>query len=118
MRILFIIAVLSGAVAALQLPFSIPFLKSKEHHRSDTHDNTPRVAIIGAGAAGSSAAFWIALAKKRFGLQVEIDVYEKSDYIGGSESIELAIKYLFIYLFGTVQEAPSYTHITTPIYNL
>ena len=44
---------------------------------------TPRLAIVGAGAAGSSAAFWISKAKERFGLNVDIDVYERNDYIGG-----------------------------------
>ncbi|KAH9964500.1 hypothetical protein BC827DRAFT_1265775 [Russula dissimulans] len=43
----------------------------------------PSIVIIGAGAGGSSAAFWISKAKKRFGLDVGIDIYERSDYIGG-----------------------------------
>lgn len=47
---------------------------------------SPRVAIIGAGAGGSSAAFWIAKAKERNGLNVAIDIYERSDYIGGRKS--------------------------------
>ncbi|KAI0777409.1 FAD/NAD(P)-binding domain-containing protein [Trametes elegans] len=45
--------------------------------------NTNRIAIIGAGAGGSSAAFWIAKAKERYGLDVEVDVYEKNAFIGG-----------------------------------
>lgn len=44
---------------------------------------SPRIAIIGAGAGGSSAAFWIAKAKERHGLDIAIDIYERSDYIGG-----------------------------------
>lgn len=47
--------------------------------------NSTRIAIIGAGAAGSSAAFWIAKAKERYGLDVEVDIYEKEGYIGGRE---------------------------------
>ncbi|KAI9428756.1 FAD/NAD(P)-binding domain-containing protein, partial [Russula earlei] len=43
----------------------------------------PRIAIIGAGAGGSSAAFWISKAKERYNLDVTVDVYERSDYIGG-----------------------------------
>ena len=43
----------------------------------------PRVAIIGAGAAGSSAAFWISKAKERYGVDVDVDIYEANDYIGG-----------------------------------
>jgi prenylcysteine oxidase/farnesylcysteine lyase len=44
---------------------------------------SPRIAIIGAGAGGSSAAFWISKAKERHGLDVAIDVFERSDYVGG-----------------------------------
>lgn len=46
---------------------------------------TPRIAIVGAGAGGSSAAFWISKAKERFGLEVEVDIYDSNDYIGGRE---------------------------------
>ncbi|TFK79186.1 FAD/NAD(P)-binding domain-containing protein, partial [Polyporus arcularius HHB13444] len=42
-----------------------------------------RIAVIGAGAAGSSAAFWLAKAAERNGLDVEVDVYDKNAYIGG-----------------------------------
>jgi hypothetical protein len=73
---------------AFQLPFNIPFFKSKSHVLDDLLVNTthtPRVAIVGAGAGGTSAAFWIAKAKERFGLDVEIDVYERESHIGGSE---------------------------------
>ncbi|KAF8710277.1 FAD NAD-P-binding protein, partial [Rhizoctonia solani] len=42
-----------------------------------------KVAIIGAGAAGSSAAFWLSRAKSRLGENITITIYEKSDYIGG-----------------------------------
>lgn len=45
-----------------------------------------RVAVVGAGAAGSSAAFWINKATERLGKDISIDVYERYDYIGGSES--------------------------------
>lgn len=44
-----------------------------------------RIAIVGAGAGGSSAAFWVSKAKERFGLDVEIDVYDRETYIGGSK---------------------------------
>lgn len=44
-----------------------------------------RVAIVGAGAAGSSAAFWIGKAKERYGVDVLVDVYEKSGVVGGRE---------------------------------
>ncbi|PPQ78142.1 hypothetical protein CVT24_006425 [Panaeolus cyanescens] len=42
-----------------------------------------KIAIIGAGAGGSSAAFWISKAMKRSNLSASIDVYEQSSYIGG-----------------------------------
>jgi ribulose 1,5-bisphosphate synthetase/thiazole synthase len=47
--------------------------------------NQLRVAIVGAGAAGSSAAFWISKAVERLGKDITVDLYESSDYIGGSE---------------------------------
>lgn len=63
-----------------QLPFKVPFFKTAVETSPDV-PTTPRIAIIGAGAGGSSAAFWIA----RAGLKedVQVDVYEKNDYIGG-----------------------------------
>ena len=75
---------------AFQLPFHIPKLFSSSIPAGSAEQpsvpSTPRIAIIGAGAGGSSAAFWISKAKERFGLDVEIDVYESNDYIGGRES--------------------------------
>ncbi|CDO76404.1 hypothetical protein BN946_scf184937.g18 [Trametes cinnabarina] len=77
-------------VYAFQLPFSLKlpsFLSGSQlpleaPQLPDT--TTPiRIAIIGAGAAGSSAAFWIARGKERCGLDVEIDLYDKNPYIGG-----------------------------------
>jgi hypothetical protein len=44
----------------------------------------PRIAIVGAGAAGSSAAFWISKATERLGKDIVVDVFERADYIGGS----------------------------------
>ncbi|TFY55423.1 hypothetical protein EVJ58_g8261 [Rhodofomes roseus] len=82
---------LSAQAAALKFPFNIPFLSSNNQAplidvNALLPESTPpnRIAIIGAGAAGSSAAFWIAKAKERFGLDVEVDVYEKNDYIGST----------------------------------
>lgn len=75
---------------AFQLPFKVPFFSATS--TIPLIDNvpelptSPRVAIIGAGAAGSSAAFWISKAKERFGVDVEIDVYEQNDYVGGRKS--------------------------------
>lgn len=76
--------------AAFEVPFSVPrFFKLKapapSFERAEITDApiTPRVAIIGAGAGGSSAAFWISKAKSRFGLDIDIDVYDRNNYIGG-----------------------------------
>jgi prenylcysteine oxidase/farnesylcysteine lyase len=44
---------------------------------------TLRVAIVGAGAGGSSAAFWISKAAQRTGVNVSVDVFERNDYVGG-----------------------------------
>lgn len=72
---------------AFQFPFSIPIFKSKDSAHIEQAHVSPRIAIIGAGAGGSSAAFWISKAKERFGIDVEIDVYERSDYIGGRSTV-------------------------------
>ncbi|KXN81104.1 Farnesylcysteine lyase [Leucoagaricus sp. SymC.cos] len=80
-------------IIAFEMPFSIPkFIRHKisPAERGASAGDTPvggpanpRIAIIGAGAGGSSAAFWISKAKERFGLDVDVDVYERSNYIGG-----------------------------------
>jgi hypothetical protein len=63
------------------------------HHQTILNDqtgaNTPqesapfRVAVIGAGAAGSSSAWWLHLASERLGSPIEVEVFEQADYIGG-----------------------------------
>src|SRR5258708_34112583 len=72
--------------------FQLPFVGSLFGHiNQDTLsvDETRglRIAIIGAGAGGSSAAYWISKAKERQGVIVHLDVYEKSGYIGGRRYI-------------------------------
>jgi predicted NAD/FAD-binding protein len=44
-----------------------------------------KVAIVGAGAGGSSASYWLSLAKKRApaGTNVDITVYEQDNRVGG-----------------------------------
>lgn len=81
---------LAPGALAFQLPFEIPFLKQTAPKQTpilpdDSPNASPRIAIIGAGAGGTSAAFWISKAKERFGLDVEVDVYDKADYVGGRE---------------------------------
>ncbi|KAG5650639.1 hypothetical protein H0H81_011522 [Sphagnurus paluster] len=79
------------ATLAFQLPFRIPFFTNndivEDLRESDSNNSLPRVAIIGAGAGGTSAAFWIHKAKERYGLAVEIDVFERETYIGGRSTI-------------------------------
>ncbi|KAF8898344.1 Prenylcysteine lyase-domain-containing protein [Infundibulicybe gibba] len=54
---------------------------------SDTVAAPSRVAVIGAGAGGSSAAFWISKGKERFGVDIEVDVYERESYVGGRSTV-------------------------------
>ncbi|KAF9229709.1 FAD/NAD(P)-binding domain-containing protein [Gyrodon lividus] len=70
---------------AFQFPFKLPFLKSTQAIIAEQQAAaaTPRIAVIGAGAGGSSAAFWISKAKQRSNIDVEVDVYERAFYIGG-----------------------------------
>jgi len=83
--------ILSALVAAslchaFQFPFSFDsFLSTKPEPPplEVVLSKSPRIAVIGAGAGGSSAAFWISKAKERYDLDVEIDIYERNDYIGG-----------------------------------
>lgn len=78
---------LIGPSIAFQFPFKLPFLKSSQTIVAEEQvgNTTPRIAIIGAGAAGSSAAFWISKAKERSEIDVEVDVYEREPYVGGRE---------------------------------
>ncbi|KAH7875610.1 Prenylcysteine lyase-domain-containing protein [Lentinula edodes] len=83
MRSLLFLSLVSASFA-LQLPFKVPFFQSTVPPEDDEPvRGTPKIAIIGAGAAGSSAAFWISKAQERFGVDVEVDVYEKTSRIGG-----------------------------------
>ncbi|KAH9914155.1 FAD/NAD(P)-binding domain-containing protein [Epithele typhae] len=81
------------AAYAFQLPFNLPFFSSASQTPlvappQEVHDAAVpnRIAIIGAGAAGSSAAFWISKAKERYGVDVEVDVYDKNAWVGGRDT--------------------------------
>ncbi|KAI9445486.1 FAD/NAD-P-binding domain-containing protein [Lactarius indigo] len=87
-KLISLVLVTASLSHAIQLPFDIAKLWPLKTPPSESSPivetpQPPRIAIIGAGAGGSSAAFWIAKAKERSGLDVEIDVYERNDYIGG-----------------------------------
>jgi prenylcysteine oxidase/farnesylcysteine lyase len=86
MRLFALCILLSSSSLAFQLPFRIPFLQVKEDHLVASSEIKPaRIAVVGAGAGGSSAAFWISKAKERFGIDVEVDVFDREAYVGGSE---------------------------------
>ncbi|KAA1088439.1 hypothetical protein PGT21_006967 [Puccinia graminis f. sp. tritici] len=69
-----------------QLPFLPP---SATHFRSDSHlTNKPlKVAIIGGGPAGTSAGFFLSQFANASGNPVEIEIFERSDYLGGRSNI-------------------------------
>ncbi|KAJ7462764.1 Prenylcysteine lyase-domain-containing protein [Mycena galericulata] len=81
---LYLVLTLLPVVSAFQLPFKVPFLS---HSSGQQPLLTRKIAIIGAGAGGTSAAFWIAKAQERFGIDVEVDLYEKETYIGGRSTV-------------------------------
>ena len=90
MRKLIFSALLAASLSrAFEFPFDISSLWWSNLEPPPPPDvvvvlpRSPRIAIIGAGAGGSSAAFWIAKAKERYGLDIAIDIYERNDYIGG-----------------------------------
>lgn len=76
-----------GHAHALKLGFALNWLFSGTTNALSTDVVSHKVAVIGAGAGGSSAAFWIAKAKARSGVAIDVDVYEKSEYIGGRKRL-------------------------------
>lgn len=68
-------------------------LRASSTHEQDFNDDrlqsmahpgyNRRIAIIGAGAAGSSAAYYLRKFANKAGLNVNITVFEKNGYIGG-----------------------------------
>ena len=85
--------VAAGTAQALSLPFRLPsWLWFGSPGNALTIDSgkpwynaSKTVAIIGAGAGGSSTAFFIAKAKQRYGVDVDIHIYDKSELVGGGE---------------------------------
>lgn len=56
-----------------------------------TFTNAIRVAIVGSGAAGSTAAYYLTKAAEQNAGDVDIDVFEKRYVAGGSEFLALYI---------------------------
>ncbi|KAJ7169505.1 Prenylcysteine lyase-domain-containing protein [Mycena filopes] len=69
------------------LPFKVPFFNSSGQQPLRPTNTKPRIAIIGAGAGGSSAAWWISTAKERYGIDVDVDLFESDSYIGGRTTV-------------------------------
>lgn len=89
-RKMLVLSLLISFTLAWEFPFRISFPSAGTSVQQvlDGEGSAPtplRIAIIGAGAGGSSAAFWISKAQERHGIDVHIDVYEKENYIGGRE---------------------------------
>ncbi|TFK57561.1 FAD/NAD(P)-binding domain-containing protein [Heliocybe sulcata] len=89
MQLLSVCLLFASAAHAFELSSFLPFLKTGHENAAleITETAVHRVAIVGAGAGGSSAAFWIAKAKKRSDVEVEVDVYESAGYIGGRSTV-------------------------------
>ncbi|KAF8349812.1 Prenylcysteine lyase-domain-containing protein [Amanita rubescens] len=88
MRVIFLLHLLPLTLA-FQFPFTVPgiFKVYPSVPEPVTSPATPRIAIIGAGAGGASAAFWLSKAKERFGLDIGVDIYEQSSYVGGRSTV-------------------------------
>lgn len=84
----------TGTAQALSLPFRLPsWLWFGSRSNALTIDSgkpwynaSKTVAIIGAGAGGSSTAFFIAKAKQRYGVDIDVHIYDKNEFVGGGES--------------------------------
>ncbi|PPR01603.1 hypothetical protein CVT24_005865 [Panaeolus cyanescens] len=63
-------------------------LDSATEDRSTTKSdfaNSFKIAVVGAGAGGSSSAFWVskAMQQSTFNTTINIDIYERFSYVGG-----------------------------------
>src|ERR1700753_3212697 len=87
------ILLVACTVQALSLPFRLPswlwFGGGSNALTIDSgkpwYNASKTVAIIGAGAGGSSTAFFIAKARQRYGVDVDIHIYDKNEFVGGGD---------------------------------
>jgi len=89
------VLVAAGTAQALSLPFRLPswlwFGSTSNALTIDPgkpwYNASKTVAIIGAGSGGSSTAFFVAKAKQRYGVDIDIHIYDKNEFVGGGESL-------------------------------
>lgn len=73
-----------------QVPFEAPHETVEQGGsgvRWDEGGRVPKVAIIGGGAAGSSAAYFLSHFAREAGLETDVTLFEESDYIGGRSTV-------------------------------
>ncbi|PGH18683.1 hypothetical protein AJ80_04431 [Polytolypa hystricis UAMH7299] len=66
-----------------QLSFSQEFQVPLKSEEIEAQDTVKQVAVIGAGAAGSSTAYYLRKYADYFSIPVNITVFEQSSYVGG-----------------------------------
>ena len=89
------VLVAAGTAQALSLPFQLPswlWFGSTSNALTVVpgkpwYNASKTVAIIGAGPGGSSTAFFVAKAKQRYGVDIDIHIYDKNEFVGGGESL-------------------------------
>ncbi|ORY55012.1 Prenylcysteine lyase-domain-containing protein [Leucosporidium creatinivorum] len=66
----------------------IPFHLTHSHQAGELDLSGPRIAVIGGGAAGSSAAYFLAhFGREGPGIETDVTVFEKGEYIGGRSTV-------------------------------
>ncbi|KAF4631191.1 hypothetical protein G7Y89_g6938 [Cudoniella acicularis] len=81
-NLVLIITVLCGQSIGFFWPFTA-FAATNAVDSGPDADASRRVAIIGAGAGGSSAAYYLQQFAEQSGVELNITVFEKSSYVGG-----------------------------------
>lgn len=75
-----LISILALGLPLIQAFEQQPFLE----HESSSPSKPLRVAVIGAGAGGSSQAYFLSFLQSQFpSVAFDVDLYENSSYIGG-----------------------------------
>ncbi|GAA6004134.1 uncharacterized protein JCM10292_005899 [Rhodotorula paludigena] len=91
-----LLVLISGTGAQLLFPVNqVPFELRRNATASESagpawHEaRPPRIAIVGAGASGSSAAFFLSHfgALRDAGLATEVTIYDSNEYVGGRSTV-------------------------------